>query len=89
MEQNTPKYTVEQLLEAIQASHLNLVVKGVDGNTVKVIEEGSGRWQVSLGLDSTGGVYSVYGMSQYEASIISSLNTALHILFDSNEEVIY
>ena len=87
MEQK-PKYTVEQMLEAIQASHINLVVKEVDVNTVKVIEEGSGRWQVSLGLDSTG-VYSVYGRSQYEASIISSLNTALHILFDSNEEVIY
>ena len=85
MEQKTPKYTVEQLLEAIHASHLNLVVKEVDGDTVTFSE---GGWKPLTIESDSSGVCVSRGHSPYEASIISSIKTALHILFDSNE-VIY
>ena len=85
MEQKTPKYTVEQLLEAIQASHLHLVVKEVDGNNVKV----GIPCQKPITIESdSNGVRAIGAWNMHEAHIIGSLQTALHILFNSNE-VIY
>lgn len=81
-----PKYTTEQLLEAIQASHFNLVVTGVDGSRVTV--RLSWTCPVTLDVDEHG-VY-VPGTDRYrvysiEETIMSSIRTALHILFDNKE----
>ena len=85
-----PKYSVEQIVEAIAASHLYLVVKSVDGDKVEVCSpfEGSTLTVVS---DETG-VFILHTPVRYNTAwedvIISSLRTALHILFD-NKEVSY
>ena len=81
-----PKYTTEQLLEAIQASPFNLVVTGVDGNRVTV--RLSWTCPVTLDVDEHD-VYALPSTERYrvssEETIMSSIRTALHILFDNKE----
>jgi hypothetical protein len=82
-----PKYTTEQLLEAIQASPFDIVVKSVDGDKVEVSSpfEDSTLTVVS---DETE-VFILHTPVRYNTAwedvIISSLRTALHILFDNKE----
>lgn len=81
-----PKYTTEQLLEAIQASPFNLVVTGVDGSRVTV--RLSWTCPVTLDVDERD-VYALPSAERYrvssEETIMSSIRTALHILFDNKE----
>ena len=81
-----PKYTTEQLLEAIQASPFNLVVTGVDGSRVTV--RLSWTCPVTLDVDEHG-VYALHSTERYRVysgeTIMSSIRTALHILFDNKE----
>ena len=85
-----PKYTVEQILEAVEASHLPLFVVCVNeekvevGNTcvdttLTVISNADGL----LALNHPDKEY-----TEVEKVVLVSLETALHILFNSNE-VIY
>lgn len=79
-----PKYSVEQILEAIEASHLPLIVRSVDGDkveldllyqagTVAVVSDENGL----LNLHSPVRCY-----TEWEKVVMSSLQTALRILFD-------
>ena len=77
-----PKYTTEQLLEAIQASHFNLVVKDFDDSRVTV--KLSWANPVILDIDDKG-VFTAAGTSRVEDIVLSSIRTALHILFDNKE----
>lgn len=82
-----PKYSVEQIVEAVSASHLYLVIKSVDGSKVEVSSpfEDSTLTVVS---DETK-VFILHTPVRYNTAwedvIISSLRTALHILFDNKE----
>ena len=83
-----PKYTTEQLLEAIQASPFDLVVKSVEGSRVTVGLRLSWTCPVTLDVDECD-VYSLPSTERYrvssEETIMSSIRTALHILFDNKE----
>ena len=79
-----PKYSVEQILEAIEASHLPLFVMCVDEEKVEV---GSPYVDTSLTVVSDAdGLLTlnnpVRGYTELEKVVMSSLKTALHILFD-------
>ena len=82
-----PKYSVEQILEAVEASHLPLFVMCVDKEKVEV---GSPYEDSTLTVvsDETG-VFILHTPVRYNTAwedvIISSLRTALHILFDNKE----
>ena len=65
-----PKYSVEQILEAVEASHLPLVVKGVDGDNIEI----ELLHQVETVV--------VVSNAVLDQVVLSSLKTALHILFD-------
>ena len=79
-----PKYSVEQILEAVEASHLPLFVMCVDKDKVEV---GSPYEDDHLTI-----VSDAYGLcilhnpvgcyTEWDKVVMSSLNTALHILFD-------
>ena len=78
------KYSVEQILEAIEASHLPLFVMCVDEGEVEV---GSPYVDTSLTVVSdTDGLLTlnnpVRGCTEFEKVVLASLKTALHILFD-------
>ncbi len=80
----TPKYSVEQILEAIEASHLPLFVMCVDEEKVEV---GSPYADTSLTVVSdVDGLLTlnnpVRGYTELEKVVLASLKTALHILFD-------
>ena len=83
-----PKYSVEQIVEAISASHLYLVVKSVDGDKVEV----SSPFETLTVVSDEIGLFVQNKHVRYnitwEDAILSSLRTALHILFD-NKEVSY
>ena len=79
-----PKYSVEQILEAIEASHLPLFVMCVDEEKVEV---GSPYVDTSLTVVSDAdGLLTlnnpVRGYTECEKVVLASLKTALHILFD-------
>ena len=82
-----PKYSVEQIVEAISASHLYLVVKSVDGDKVEVSSPFE-DCTFTVVSDETK-VFILHTPVRYntawEDAIISSLRTALHILFDNKE----
>ena len=79
-----PKYSVEQILEAIEASHLPLFVMSVDEEKVEVgcqyldtpLAVGSNADGL-LALDNP-----VRDYTECEKIVLVSLETALHILFD-------
>ena len=78
------KYSVEQILEAIEASHLPLFVMCVDEEKVEV---GSPYVDTSLTVVSDAdGLLTlnnpVRGYTECEKVVLASLKTALHILFD-------
>ena len=81
-----PKYTTEQLLEAIQASPFDIVVKNVEGSRVTV--KLSWTCPVTLDVDEHD-VYALHSTEHYgvssEETIVSSIQTALHIMFDNKE----
>ena len=81
-----PRYTTEQLLEAIQASPFDLVVKSVEGSRVTV--RLSWTCPVTLDVDERD-VYALPSTERYrvssEETIMSSIRTALHILFGNKE----
>lgn len=79
-----PKYSVEQILEAIEASHLPLFVMCVDEEKVEV---GSPYVDTPLTVVSDAdGLLTlnnpVRGCTEWEKVVLASLKTALHILFD-------
>ena len=79
-----PKYSVEQILEAIEASHLPLFVMCVDEEKVEV---GSPYVDTPLTVVSDAdGLFiltnPVRSYTEWEKVVLSSLKTALHILFD-------
>ena len=78
-----PKYSVEQILESIEASHLPLVVRSVDEDKVEV---GKARCMCLciVASDEDGLILDYLECTDPEwvDSILSSLKTALHILFD-------
>ena len=79
-----PKYSVEQILEAIEAGHLPLFVTCVDEEKVKV---GSlyGGTPLTVVSDADGLLIlnnPVRGYTEWEKVVLASLKTALHILFD-------
>ena len=82
-----PKYSVEQIVEAVAASHLYLVVKSVDRDKVEVSSplEDSAFVIVS---DETE-VFILHTPVRYNTAwedvILSSLRTALQIMFDNKE----
>ena len=78
------KYSVEQILEAVEASHLPLFVMSVDEEKVEV---GSQYLDTSLTVGSNAdGLLAlnnpVGGYTECEKIVLVSLETALHILFD-------
>ena len=78
------KYSVEQILEAIEASHLPLFVMSVDEEKVEV---GSQYLDTPLTVVSNAdGLLAlnnpVRGYTEWEKVVLASLKTALHILFD-------
>ncbi len=78
------KYSVEQILEAIEASHLPLFVMCVDEEKVEV---GNPYVDTSLTVVSDAdGLLAlnnpVRGYTELEKVVLASLETALHILFD-------
>jgi len=79
-----PKYSVEQILEAIEASHFSLVVKSVDGEKVEIDLPGQEE-TVTIVCD-TSSLFILHTPARYntvlEQLVLSSLKTALHILFD-------
>lgn len=79
-----PKYSVEQILEAVEASHLPLFVMCVDEEKVEV---GSQYVDTPLTVVSDAdGLLTlnnpVRGYTESEKVVLASLKTALHILFD-------
>ena len=79
-----PKYSVEQILEAVEASHLPLFVMCVDEEKVEV---GSQYEDPTLTIvsDAAGLLIlnsPVRGYTDWDKVVMSSLKTALHILFD-------
>ena len=79
-----PKYSVEQILEAVEASHLPLFVMCVDKEKVEV---GSpyedDPFTVVSDADGLLILHNpVRGYTEWEKVVMSSLKTALHILFD-------
>ncbi len=79
-----PKYSVEQILEAIEASHLSLFVMCVDEEKVEV---GNPYVDTSLTVISNAdGLLAlnnpVKEYTEVEKVVLVSLETALHILFD-------
>ena len=78
-----PKYSVEQILEAVEASHLPLVVRSVDEDKVEVGEAHCmGSYIVES--DEDGLILDCLECTDPEWGevVINSLATALHILFD-------
>ena len=79
-----PKYSVEQILEAVEASHLPLAVKGVDAEKVEL----DLLYQVETVavVSDEDGLFILYTPPRcstvVEQVAMSSLKTALHILFD-------
>ena len=79
-----PKYSVEQILEAVEASHLPLFVMCVDEEKVEV---GSQYLDTPLTVVSNAdGLLAlnepVGGYTECDRIVLVSLETALHILFD-------
>lgn len=79
-----PKYSVEQILEAVEASHLPLFVMCVDEEKVEV---GNPYVDTSLTVVSNAdGLLAldnpVRDYTECEKIVLVSLETALHILFD-------
>lgn len=79
-----PKYSVEQILEAIEASHFSLAVKSVDGEKVEI--DLPGQVETALVVCDTSSLFILHTPARYntvlEQLVLSSLKTALHILFD-------
>lgn len=79
-----PKYSVEQILEAVEASHLPLVVKGVDADKVEL----NLLYQVeTIAVVSDENELLILHTpprcsTVVEQVVMSSLKTALHILFN-------
>ena len=79
-----PKYSVEQILEAVEASHLPLVVKGVDADKVEL--------ELLYPVETIAVVSDENELlilhtpprcrTVVEQIAMSSLKTALHILFN-------
>ncbi len=82
-----PKYTVEQILEAIEASHLPLFVMCVDEEKVEVgspyVDNTFTTFTVVSDADGLLALNNpVRGYTEWEKVVLASLKTALHILFD-------
>ena len=78
-----PKYSVEQILEAIEASHLPLFVVCVDEEKVEVGEAHCmGSYIVESDEDGLILDYLECTDPEWGEVMINSLATALHILFD-------
>ena len=79
-----PKYSVEQILESIEASHFSLVVKSVDGEKVEI--DLPGQEETATVVCDTSSLFILHTPARYntvqEQLVLSSLKTALHILFD-------
>ena len=79
-----PKYSVEQILEAVEASHLPLVVRSVDGEKVEI--DLLGQEETAAVVCDTDTLFILHTPVRYntvlEQVVLSSLKTALHILFD-------
>ena len=79
-----PKYSVEQILESIEASHLPLVVRSVDGEKVEI--DLLGQEETATVVCDTDTLFILHTPVRYntvlEQVVLSSLKTALHILFD-------
>ena len=79
-----PKYSVEQILEAVEASHLPLAVKGVDAEKVEL----DLLYQVETVavVSDEDGLFILHTPPRcstvVEQVAMSSLKTALNILFD-------
>ena len=79
-----PKYSVEQILEAVEASHLPLAVKGVDAEKVEL----DLLYQVETVavVSDEDGLFILHTPPRcstvVEQVAMSSLKTALHILFN-------
>ena len=78
------KYSVEQILEAVEASHLPLVVRSVDGEKVEI--DLLGQEETATVVCDTDTLFILHTPVRYnrvlEQVVLSSLKTALHILFD-------
>ena len=78
-----PKYSVEQILEAVEASHLPLVIRSVDGDKVELGKAHCmGSCIVASNEDGLILDYLECSDSEWRKVVINSLATALHILFD-------
>ena len=79
-----PKYSVEQILEAIEASHLPLFVMCVDEEKVEV--EPPYEEDPLTVVSNMDGLFilnnPVRSYTEWEKVVLASLKTALHILFD-------
>ena len=79
-----PKYSVEQILEAVEASHLPLVVRSVDEEKVEIGLPG--QEETATVVCDTDTLFILHTPVRYntvlEQVVLSSLKTALHILFD-------
>ena len=79
-----PKYSVEQILEAVEASHLHLVVKSVDGDNMEI--ELLHQVETVAVVSDENGLLILHTSPRcstvVEQVTMSSLKTALHILFD-------
>ena len=79
-----PKYSVEQILDAIEASHLPLFVMCVDEEKVEV-DSPYADTSLTVASDADGLLTvnnTVIGYTELEKVVLASLKTALHILFD-------
>ena len=79
-----PKYSVEQILEAVEASHLPLFVMCVDEEKVEVgCQYLDTPLTVVSNADGLLAVSNPVGdYTECEKIVLVSLETALHILFD-------
>ena len=81
-----PKYSVEQILEAVEASHLPLVVKGVDADKVELELELLYPVETIAVVSDENELLILHTPPRcstvVEQVAMSSLKTALHILFN-------
>ena len=79
-----PKYSVEQILEAVEASHLPLVVRSVDGDKVEL--DLLCQVEAVTVVSDADTLFILHTPARYntvlDKLVLSSLKTALHILFD-------
>ena len=79
-----PKYSVEQILEAVEESHLALAVKGVDADKVEL--ELLYQVETIAVVSDEDGLFILHTPPRCstvaEQVAMSSLKTALRILFD-------